>query len=342
MKAWLLSDFTGLDALKLSDVPDPIAQSGGGGGGGGGELRLRTRYAALNPADRYLAQGQYPAKPPLPHILGRDAVGVVDQVGDGVEGWNVGDVGVLLRGEVGVSRPGTLAERVIAPASYVVKLPPGWTEQQAAGAPLVYLTAYQALMQWGEPKPSAVVLVTGASGGVGIATIQLARAMGLRPLGLSSGADRRGAIKNLGAEEAFDPTDDNFPTRIKEYLKTDRVDLVVDNVAGPAFAGVIATLGDRGKVSVVGRQGGEVPSFNTGTLFFRRLRIGGVAVGAYTNDEACKTWDEIVRLLEKTSARPVIDRIFPFADLIPAFERLWSDHLGKVLIAVDSAAPLNG
>ena len=326
MKAWLLKDYTGIDALELADVADPVPAPG--------EIRLRVHHAALNPADRFLAEGQYPAKPALPHVLGRDGVGDVDQVGTDVTDWKVGDVGVLLRGEVGVNRWGTFAQRVIVPASYLVPLPTGWSEQEASGAPLVYLTAYQALTQWGALPKDSVVLVTGASGGVGIATIQLARAMGLRAIGLSRGADRRGAIKKLGAEKTFDPTDAQWTTRLKDHLGDRRVDVAVDNVAGPGFAQVIQTLGEHGKMSLVGRQGGTVPDFNTGTLFFRRLRIGGVAVGAYTNAEARQAWEQVVRLLASTGAKPVIDREFPFEQLIPAMERLWSPHVGKILLAV--------
>ena len=101
MKAWLLDDFSGLDRLRLAAAPEPVAQPG--------EAVLELRYAALNPADRYLAEGQYPAKPPLPHILGRDGIGTVTQVGAGVTYVKVGDQRAILRGAVGVDRAGTFA-----------------------------------------------------------------------------------------------------------------------------------------------------------------------------------------------------------------------------------------
>src|SRR5438045_1373786 len=101
MKAWLMDDFTGIEGLRLADAPDPVAQPG--------EAILEVRYAALNPADRYLAERQYPAKPKLPHILGRDGLGTVLQVGAGVEQVHVRDRRALLRGEVGINRPGTFA-----------------------------------------------------------------------------------------------------------------------------------------------------------------------------------------------------------------------------------------
>ncbi len=330
MKAWVLETLGGIDALKLKVVADPVPRAG--------EVRLKVRYAGLNPADRFLAENRYPARPALPHVLGRDGVGEVDQVGVGVHEWKEGDLAVLLRGEVGVSRWGTFAEHVVAPREYVVTLPAEWSEQEAAGAPLVYLTAYQPLTQWGEISAGAVVLVTGASGGVGIATIQLARAMGLRPIGLSRGPARRDALVSLGAEKVWDPSDENWPSQVKDYLKDQRVNLAVENVAGPIFEGVVATLGNHGKISVVGRSAGEVRNFNTGTLFFKRLRIGGVAVGSYTSDEARAAWDAVVNLLGNSGVKPVIDQVFPFESLPAAFERSSSDHLGKELISVAETA----
>src|SRR4051812_4820392 len=115
MKAWLLEGFGGLKQLSLGDVEDVEAGKGGGG--------VRVRYAALNPADRFLSQGQYPAKPPLPHILGRDAMGEVVCEGGACGEFKDGDKVVVLRSEVGVSRWGTLAEYVIVPAESVARVP---------------------------------------------------------------------------------------------------------------------------------------------------------------------------------------------------------------------------
>lgn len=326
MKAWLLEDFSGLKQLSFQTVPDADPNRG--------ELIVKIQFAALNPADRFLSEGKYPAKPPLPHILGRDAVGHVVCKTEDCGSFKDGDRVIILRSEIGVTRWGTFAEYVAVPAVSVAPAPPDWTDQQAAAAPLVYLTAYQALTQWGAVVPGSVVLITGASGGVGIATLQLAAAMKLRPLGLSRSPDKRQAIKQLGAEETFDPASPDWVDQIKKYLNGKRVDLAVDNVAGPSFPSVIATLGDHGKVSVVGRSAGEVPSFNTGTLFFKRLRIGGVAVGAYAPDESQHAWSEIVRLLRTTSARPIIDQVFEFEDLIPAFDALARSPMGKILLKV--------
>src|SRR4051812_23051407 len=125
MKAWLLQAFEGVDQLVIQDVPDPKPAAN--------EILLRLELAALNPADRYLAQGRYPAKPPLPHILGRDGVGTVEQIGDGVHDHAIGDRRLILRGDVGVNRWGTFAEKVAVPIHSLVELPTGWTSEQSAG-----------------------------------------------------------------------------------------------------------------------------------------------------------------------------------------------------------------
>jgi len=323
MRAWLLDGLNGLQQLRLADVPDPAPAAG--------EVVLRVHCAALNPADRYLAEGQYPARPPLPHVLGRDGFGTVIAVGPGVSEVRIGDRRTVLRGEVGVSRWGTFAEKVAVPVESLVEAPLDWTEPQAASAALVYITAYQALTQWGELPPS-VVLVTGASGGVGVASLQLGTAGGHTMIALSRGVSKHEQLKSLGAAAIFDPTDPAWRKKLKEFLPGRRVDLAIDNIGGPLFNEVIETLGEWGKVSVVGRLAGPVPSFNPSALLFRRLRIGGVAVGSYSNAESRAAWRAVLTAMHKIKAKPVIDHVFPFEQLPQAFARLTEGPMGKVLI----------
>jgi NADPH2:quinone reductase len=326
LKAWLLDEFAGIGHLRVAALPDPVAQEH--------EAVLELQYAALNPADRYLAEGQYPAKPPLPHILGRDGIGTVVQVGPGVSDPRVGDQRVILRGDVGVNRAGTFAQRVSVPEAHLVELPAGWSEQEAAGATLVYLTAYQALTMWGPLPPSAAVLVTGASGGVGVATVQLAAALSHTVVALSRNAAKSERLRQLGASATFNPEDSQWRAQLKAFLALRRVDLAIDNIGGKLLPEVIDTLGDLGKVSLVGRLAGPVPNFNTAALFFRRIRMGGVAVGASTAAESQANWRHVLALLARTGARPQVDQVFPFDQLPKAFERLAQGPMGKVLLAV--------
>ena len=326
MKAWLLDRLTGIGDLRLADVDDPKPAAD--------EVVLDVTFAALNPADRYLAEGQYPARPALPHILGRDGVGTVCDIGPGVTGFKPGDRCTVLRGEVGINRPGTFAQKVAVPVESLVPVPTGWTLEQASCATLVYLTAHQALTQWGELPPS-VVLVSGASGGVGVASIQLGSAMGHTLIGLSRGTAKRQPLLKLGAAAVLDPHDARWRQQLKEFLNGKRVDLAIDNIGGPLFSELLDTLGPWGRVSVVGRLAGPVPQFNTSSLLFRRLRVGGVAVGSYTNPESRAAWTRVLADLDRTGARPLIDHVFPFDQLPAAFARLAEGPMGKVLLKMN-------
>jgi NADPH2:quinone reductase len=323
MRAWLLDELTGLERLRLAQIPDPVPKQD--------EALVELHFAALNPADRYLAERQYPAKPQLPHILGRDGMGTVVQSGDNA---TLGARRAILRGDVGGDRPGTFAEKVTVPTNSLVEYPSEWTEPEAAGTTLVYLTAYQALTMWGALRSDATVLVTGASGGVGVASVQLATAMGYKVLALSRSPDKSHRLRQLGAAGTFDPSDPQWRTAAKAAAGPNRVDLVIDNIGGKLLPEATELLGELGKVSLVGRLAGPVPNFNTATLFFRRLRMGGVAVGAFTNAEAHDAWKQLLKLLSRTGARPLVDSVFAFEQLPQAFARLAEGPMGKVVLRV--------
>lgn len=312
--------------MRLGEAGEPVA--------GAGEVVLEVHFSALNPADRYFAEKQYPGKPPFPHILGRDGVGRVVAVGEGVRGVKVGDVKGMLRGEAGVNRAGTLAERVSVPAEVLIDVPAGWSEEQAAAAPLVYVTAHQAIRQWADLPEKGVVLVTGASGGVGVAALQLASAMGHVVVGLSRDERKWGALKENGATAVYSPSDSEWKKKLVAEFGKLPVALAVDNIGGKLFNEVLETLAPNGRVSVVGRLAGAVPEFNTAALLFRRLQIRGVLVSSYTNAEAHAAWAEVVALLTKSVRRPLVDRVFGFGEVIEAFKRLEAGPLGKVLVRV--------
>jgi NADPH2:quinone reductase len=300
---------------------------------------LDVRFASLNPADRYLAKGEYPAKPSFPHILGRDGVGTVSKVGEGVSGVGVGDLRLILRTEVGVTRPGTLAEQVAVPAAYTTEVPHGWSLEQAAAAPLVYVTAWQALTQFGELKTGnadgpPVVLVTGASGGVGVATVHLAHALGYTVIGLSRSEEKSKKLREMGVAITLDPSDRGWRKVLKEKLGSRRVDLAVDNIGGPGFNEVIDVMGMWGKVSVVGQLSGAVPEFKTASLFFRRLQVMGVALSTYTNEEHHQAWRDVLKTLGKTGARPLVDHVYGFEEVPAAFAKLEAGPMGKVVVRI--------
>ncbi|MFO0698812.1 MAG: zinc-binding alcohol dehydrogenase family protein [Nitrospira sp.] len=330
MRAWLMDSYHGVAQLRFDEIPDPKP--------GPADVLLKVRYAALNPADAFLAQGLYPAKPTLPHILGRDGVGDVELVGSHVGNIRVGGTVGILRCEIGVEIPGTLAEKVVVPAESLVQIPTGWPLEEMAGAPLVFLTAWQALTQWSAPPtPPAkrsVLLVTGASGGVGVASVLLGKSMDLVVIALSRDAEKRTKLKALGADFVFDPEDRSLVKSVSAAITPAKVSLAIDCIGGKLFPRIIAVLSHGGRISIVGRSAGMVQEFNTATLLFRRIRMGGVSVGDYTVQAAQAAWKEIVGRLETIGRRPQIDSIVPFEEVKKGFARLAQGPMGKVLVRV--------
>jgi NADPH:quinone reductase len=341
MKAWLLDDFTGLSALRLDEsVSEPSP--------GPGAVRIKVWFAALNPADRFLAERLYPARPELPHILGRDGCGAVDAVGAGVSSVRAGERVVILRGEAGVEKRGTFGEYVVVPEAVVARAPDDWSDAEAAAAPLVYETAHQALTQWGPldgpsspPAGSrshnnpATILISGVTGGVGIASLHLAKAWGHRVIGLTRTASKHETLKRAGCDLILHPDKDDLKREVKAFTDGAGVDLAIDNIAGPLFERMVDVLGQGGRLSVVGMLGGLVPNFNTAQLIFKRGRIGGVHVGDYDAATAQSAWREIVAALSKIGAKPLVDKVFPFERLPDAFAHLEAGPLGKVVLHVD-------
>jgi len=326
VKAWLLESFDGLDALRLADdVPRPSLASD--------EVLVRMRYAALNPADRFLSEELYPATPPLPHVLGRDGCGIIEEVGSEVKTWRIGDPVAILRGEAGVQRWGTLAEFLAVPQEVLVPIPLGWDQPQAAAGPLVYLTAHQAINQWGLTEPGFVV-ITGISGGVGTAALHVAKAYGHRVIGTTRSTAKREKLRAQGADLLLDPGDPHLKPAIKEFTENRGVNIVVDTVGGGLFSTLLDVMAYKGGISTVGALGGTVPNFNTAKLIFKRTRIGGVYVNDYYGGPAQSAWREILALLEKTGRKPLVDSIFPMRELIKAFSHLAQGPLGKVVINI--------
>lgn len=332
MRAWLMDSYQGVEKLRLDVVPDPPP--------GSGQVVLKILYAALNPADAFLAQAQYPAKPKFPHVLGRDGVGEVVAVAAGVDNVKPGDTVGIIGGNNGVDVWGTLAEQMVIDASQLIPVPQGWPLESFAGAPLVYLTAWQALTQWSTPaappKPGSVLLVTGASGGVGSAAVLLGKSLGLTVVGLSRSAQKGEQLKQLGADFVFDPASKDLRKLVLAAIAPKRVDLAIDLVGGALFTEIVAMLGYGGRISVVGRSAGTVPEFNTATLFFRRNRVGGVNVADYPAAEAKACWNEIVVRLDALGKHPVVDSVFSFSDVKEAFARLGQGPMGKVVVKVAS------
>lgn len=326
MRIWRFHEFGPIENLQLEEVPTPRP--------GPGEALVELEFAALNPADKFLVNKMYPRPGKPPMAVGRDGSGRVVKPGNSGR-FKQGDSVVVLRSDIGVRRDGTLAESVVVPEESLAPLPDGWTFEQGAAGPLVHLTAWRALVHQGLITQGQTVLVTGASGGVGSAAIQQAKAFGCRVFAMSRSEEKRKELLDLGADHALDSSDpDRMEAEAKQILGEDRVHLVVENLGGPFLQTSINLSGEHGRILVIGLLAGLKSEIALAPIIFKQTRIEGVQVGAWTPEEAQVAWDGIVEKLNASNQRPVIDEVFPFEQVHPAFARLEEGPLGKVLVRV--------
>ena len=335
MKAWLLQDF-GLDNLVLDQTPTPEPKAG--------ELLVKVGAVSLNFRDKAIVDGIYePHKVPKPLIPVSDAAGTVVAVGEGVSRFKVGDrvnshlYSRWIDGPPGPDEPeycfgsplpGGLAEYMIIHEESAVGAPQNMSDEEASTLPIAALTAWYALVDYGQIKPGETVLVQG-TGGVSIFAVQLATALGAKVIVTSSRDENLQAAKKLGAVAGV-----NYKTHPKweeEVLKlTDGkgVDLLLDVAGGNGLNQSIAATKAAGKIAQIGFLTGQTTELSLMPLIFRQTTLRGIAVAPRSS------FDRMNAFLNENQIRPVIDKVYSFEDARQAYEHLAKGAFGKVVINV--------
>lgn len=321
MKALVTEKPGGWEHTTLADAPDPVA--------GPGEVIVDIKAAGINPADSYQVQGRYPGGPNPPFVVGRDASGVVE-TGDGP--WTPGTHVVVLQANKRDLSNGTLCEKQRFPSDCLALLPNDWTFEEGAAAPLTYLTAWRALVEHGKLQSGQFVVITGASGGVGTAAVQLASALGAKVVALSRSEDKRSRLAQIGAKVIFSPDAIELKSKVFDAIGRKGVDLVVDTVGGESLTNAVHLLARRGKAVVLGVLGGAEGAIPIPSLMFKEATVQGMVVTDFTPSTAAAAWKKVVETLQAASLRPVIDSVHPFDDYKAAFERLRQSPFGKVVL----------
>ena len=304
MRSWRFHEFGDISNLRLEDIPTPEP--------GAGEILVRVQFAALNPEDQYLVRRLYPRAGKPPFAVGRDGSGTVAAVGPETKGhFAVGDPVVLLRSDVGVSREGTLADYVTVPEASLAALPKDWTFQEGAAGPLVFLTAWQALVDQGQLKAGENVLITVA---------------------LSRSKKKRAALNKLGAHVVIDTESRTLEGEVRAGLRGEPVHLVVENLGGEILEKCLRMMSFRGRIQVVGLLSGLTSEIQLGLVIHKCLKIQGISMGAYTAAKSAKIWAEVVKTLERAGKRPLVDRAFDAESVQAAFAHMAKGPLGKVLV----------
>jgi NADPH:quinone reductase len=318
MKGIRVHEFGGPDVLHLEDVPDPKP--------GASQLVVAIRAVGVNPADTYMRTGTYTRKPALPYTPGTDAAGTVESVGNGVTHFKPGDR-VYLAG----SLTGTYAEQALCEQHTVFPLPSNVSFAQGAAMHVPYGTAYRALFHRAQAHEGETVLIHGASGGVGIAAVQLARAAGLRVVG-TAGSDRG---KQLALKEgAHHVLDHKSPSHFEEALAlTDGrgFDVIIEMLSNVNLGRDLTILAPRGRVVVVGSRGPvEIDARNTMT---RDAAILGMSLWNATPDDVTSIHYALVAGLENQTLRPVIGQEIPLAEAARAHKAVMEPGAyGKIVL----------
>ena len=320
MDAWRFHEFGPIKNLQMEAVDTPVPAKN--------EVLVKLEYAGLNPADTFLIMGRYAGAGQPPFAVGRDGCGVVVDT-NANDDFKVGDRVVFLSATVGITRDGTLAEYVAMPENHLALLPSWWSPQEGAAGTKVFLTCWQALADTGKLQPGENLVITGAAGGVGIAALAIAKAMGATTVALSRSADKRAKLLQLGADHVFDPSD---PDLAKEIAELGGADVILEMVGGSSLAQSLAMANPFGRICIIGALGGIKCEINPLQILFKRLQIHGIQVSMYSEAESQSAFDALCRLLEPSKTKPLVDKIFPFTQVQEAFAYLRDSAMGKVVV----------
>src|SRR3974390_1753026 len=318
MKAIRVHEFGGPEVLKLEEVATPKPSAG--------QVLVRIPAAGVNPYDTYMRAGTYARKPPLPYTPGSDGAGVVEAVGEGVKKVKRGD-----RVYTTQTLSGAYAEYALALEHQVHPLPAKISFSQGAGVWVPYGTAYHALYHSAKAHASETVLVHGASGGVGIAAVQIARSMGLMILGTAGTPTGLEIAKREGAHEVFDHRKAGYQEEIMQATDNRGVDIILEMLANVNLSNDTKLLANHGRVIVIGNRG-EV-TINPRELMIRRASIRAFTLWAITPAEEADIHAGLFAGLENGTLRPIVGKELPLAEAARAHkEILEPGSVGKIVL----------
>lgn len=318
MKAIRIHQTGGPEVMTLEECPDPEP--------GPGQVRVRVKAVGVNPVDSYIRSGLYPIKRELPYTPGLDAAGVVEAVGD-----DVGHIRVGERVYVAGSLSGTYAEQVLCWEAQVHPLPERISFSQGAGIGVPFATAYYGLFYRGHALPGEFVLIHGASGGVGSAAVQLARAAGMRVIGTAGTAQGQELVRSLGAHHVLDHREPGYLEQIPNLTCDHGIDVVLEMLANANLPRDLKILALRGRVVVIGSRGAV--EIDPRDAMGKNGAILAMSLFNATESETRSLHAALTAGLENATLTPVVGRELPLAEAAAAHERVMAPGAhGKVIL----------
>ena len=316
MRAVVVDEFGPFKQAVIRDLPDPVP--------GSGEILVEIHATAANYVDILLIAGKHQSRPKLPFIPGKGPAGIVREVGGEVTGFAIGDRVVAM------CEPGGGYARLIAvPATQCHRLPSSLPFTDAASMALVYDTAWFSLRERGRYQPGETVLVLGASGGVGLAAVQLARALGARVLAGVSNPEKFDLATTAGADAIIDLGRDDLHDSLREqvYAVTNGrgADIIIDPLGDAISDAAIRALAWCGRLVVIGFAAGRIPTIKFNYLLVRNIEVCGLQIGDYRKrrpDLTAKCFDELFSLYETGKIKPLPTTVLPIEQFVDALSAI--------------------
>ena len=315
MKAIRVSEFGGPEQLVIADVPDPKP--------GAGEVLVTLKAIGVNPFETYMRAGTYAMKPQLPWTPGVDGAGIVETVGDGVTTFKQGD-----RVYVAGSSTGTYAEKSVSKASQLRHLPDAATFEQGAAIGVPYATAYRGVVHKARGQKGETILIHGASGGTGLAAVQIAKSLGMVVIGTASTDKGREIVLAQGAAHAL-----NHGQKDEVLNLTDGkgVNAIVEMLANKNLANDLAMIAFRGRIVIIGSRGNI--EITPRDFMAREPDVSGFTLWNVPETDLANIHDELVKGLAAGTLRPVIDEVIPLAEAQRAHEAILAPGtFGKIVM----------
>ena len=324
MKALLCKTLGPASGLVLEEVASPRPRPN--------EVLLDVRAAGVNFPDTLIIEGKYQFQPALPFSPGGEAAGVVAAVGEKAGAFKVGDRVMALTGW------GAFAEQVAVPAYNLLPIPAGMDFTTAAAFGMTYGTSMHALRQRGRLQPGETLLVLGASGGVGLAAVEIGKAMGARVIAAASSAEKLAVAKAAGADELIDYSAGSLREEIKRLTGGNGVDVIYDPVGGELFEQAVRGLAWNGRLLVVGFASGVIPQLAANLVLLKGAAVLGVFWGAFAQrqpQDNAANFQQLFAWYAEGKLNPLVSHTYPLAEAGSAIEKLGQRQaVGKLVVSV--------
>ncbi len=325
MKAWIVKEWCEPEQMALADIsmPEPAA----------GQLRIRVQAAALNFFDILQIQGKYQFKPPFPFTPGSEVAGVVEAIGEGVNDFAIGD-----RVQAMTSLGG-FAEYALAATPRTFRIPDGMNFAEGAAMPIVYQTSYLALTKRGALQAGEWLLVHSGAGGVGMAAIQIGKAMGAKIIATAGSDEKLQFCLEQGADQALSYRDESWVEQVKQITGGRGADVIYDPVGGDVFDLSTKCIAPEGRLLVIGFVSGRIPSLAANRVLLKSISVVGVFWGNYAERHpayVAESQTEMLKMCEAGKLKPAVTKAYPFSDAPRALRDMAERKTyGKVVLAID-------